>query len=140
MDKPSRGEGACELPTNTHKGEMIMRYTVDRHYYSYFGGASKHEYKDFTNLQEAWSAYKHERANDFDYGDAWQSTTFRIYRDDRVALKPQRPHARSAEEWRRMVWDKEDAVKRERMAITGMDVLLGDYGLFDDYEDSDLPF
>ena len=111
-----------------------MKIILDRHYYSYFGGASKHEYTDFTNLQEAWSAYKRERANDFDCGDAWQSTTFRIYRDDRVALKPQRPHARSAEEWRRMV---EDAVKREHMAITGMDVLLGDYGLFDDY---DLPF
>ena len=128
-----------------------MKITLDRHYYSYFGGASKHEYKEFTNLLEAWSAYKHERANDFDYGDAWQSTTLRIYRDDRVALKPQRPHARSAEEWRRMV---EDAIKRERMAITGMDVLFMDPDMrdiepslgddlgyiFDDFEDNDLPF
>lgn len=131
-----------------------MKITVDRHYYSYFGGASKHEYKEFTNLLEAWSAYKHERANDFDYGDAWQSTTFRIYRDDTVALKTQRPHARSAEEWRRIVWDRQDAIQRESLALTGMDVLFMDpdvrdiepslgYDLgyiFDDYEDNGLPF
>jgi hypothetical protein len=118
-----------------------MRYTVDRHYYSYFGGASKHEYKDFTNLLEAWHEYKRERANDFDYGDAWQSTTFRVVHDNAVALKPQRAHARSAAEWRRMVWDKEDALQRERLAVNGMDVLfMGSDGLFDDYEDNDLPF
>lgn len=128
-----------------------MRYIVDRHYYSYFGGASKHEYKEFTNLQEAWSAYKLERSKDFDYGDAWQSTTFRRFHDDSVILKPQRPHARSAEEWRRIVWDKEDALQREQMAITGMDVLFMDPDvrylepdelsyIFDDYEDNGLPF
>lgn len=131
-----------------------MRYTVDRHYYSYFGGADKHEYKSYTNLQEAWSAYKHEKANDFNYGDAWQSTHFRVMHDDRVVLKPQRPHARSAQEWRRIVWDKEDAIQRERMAHIGIQALFGDWDntweqverddcglfLFDDYEDNDLPF
>ena len=117
-----------------------MRYTVDRHYYSYFGGASKHEYKSFTNLQEAWSAYKHEKANDFDYGDAWQSTTFRVVHDDTVVLKPQRPHAHSAQEWRRIVWDKEDALQRERLAVSGIDILFGSNGVFDDYENNDLPF
>lgn len=131
-----------------------MRYTVDRHYYSYFGGADKHEYKSFTNLQEAWSAYKHEKANDFNYGDAWQFTSFRVMHDDTIVLKPQRPHTRSAQEWRRMVWDKEDALQRERMAVSGIEALwcwdrhgslddcveFGDCGLFDDYEDNDLPF
>lgn len=130
-----------------------MRYTVDRHYYSYFGGADKHEYKSYTNLQEAWHAYKCEKANDFNYGDAWQYTHFRVIHDDSVTLKPQRPHACSAAEWRRIVWDKEDALQRERMAHIGTEALwwdrhgslddcveLGDCGLFDDYGDADLPF
>lgn len=79
-----------------------MKYIVDRHYYDYFGGADKHEYKHFHNLSEAWEFYKNTRANDFDYGDAFQFTTFRAYRDDSVTLKPQRPHARSYEEWLRV--------------------------------------
>ena len=118
-----------------------MRYTVDRHYYSYFGGADKHEYKSYTDLQEAWSAYKHEKANDFNYGDAWQYTNFRVMHDDSVALKPQRPHARSAQEWRRIVWDKEDALQRERMAVSGLEVLFDDdVDWFADFVDDGLPF
>lgn len=129
-----------------------MRYTVDRHYYSYFGGADKHEYKSYTNLQEAWNAYKCEKANDFNYGDAWQYTHLRVIHDDSVALKPQRPHARSEQEWRRIVWDKEDALKREQMARIGIQALFGDWdntweqvetgdcGLFDDFVDDGLPF
>jgi hypothetical protein len=115
-----------------------MKYTVDRHYYSYFRGADKHEYTHFTNLRDAWRAYKHEKANDYHYGDAWQFTTLRIFRDDSVALKPQRPHAHSAQEWRRIVWDREDTLQRERMAQFGNEVLFGDYGLFDDFEDDDI--
>ena len=118
-----------------------MRYTVDRHYYDYFGGADKHEYKHFTNLLDAWCAYKHERANDFNYGDAWQFTSFRFVHDDSVALKPQRPHARSAQEWRRMVWDKEDALKREQMASIGNEALFDcEWFPFDDFDDDCLPF
>ena len=118
-----------------------MRYTVDRHYYSYFGGADKHEYKHFTNLLDAWCAYKHERANDFNYGDAWQFTSFRFVHDDSVALKPQRPHARSAQEWRQMVWDKEDAIKREQMSSIGNEALFDcEWFPFDDFDDDCLPF
>ena len=76
-----------------------MKYAVDRHFYSYFGGASKHEYKLYTNLLEAWDVYKRTKAYDFDYDDAWQYTYFHVIHDDSVALKPQRPHARSAWEW-----------------------------------------
>lgn len=141
-----------------------MRYAVDRHYYSYFGGADKHEYKYYTNLQEAWHAYKYEKANDFNYGDAWQYTSLRVIHDYSVALKPQRPHARSAQEWRQMVWEKEDAIKRKNMARIGIQALFGDWdddwdatwqevdrddcglfefgdcGLFDDFVDDGLPF
>lgn len=113
-----------------------MRYTVDRHYYSYFGGADKHELFHFTNVKMAWDKFKDIQANDYDYGDAWQYTSLVVIHDDSVILTPQRPHARSAQEWRRMVWDKEDALQRERMAVSGIEVLFGDYGLFDD----ELPF
>jgi hypothetical protein len=125
-----------------------MRYTVDRHYYSYFGGADKHEYKSFTNLQEAWHAYKCEKANDFNYGDAWQFTSFRVIHDYSATLKPQRPHSRSAQEWRRMVWDKEEALQRERMTVSGIEVLfmdtdddlVDDIDWFADFVDDGLPF
>lgn len=116
-----------------------MKYVVDRDFYSYFGGANKHEYKCFTNLMEAWNEFKKTRKNDFDYGDAYQYTTFRFYRNDSVALKPQRPHARSAEEWRRIVWEKEDALQRERLANEGMNALFEDVIdvepiIYDEYE------
>lgn len=117
-----------------------MRYTVDRHYYSYFGGADKHEYKYFTNLAEAWYTYKCEKANDFNFGDAWQFTSFRVIHDDSVILKTQRPHAHSAQEWRRIVWDRQDALQRERLAVSGIEILFGSDGIFDDYEDNELPF
>jgi hypothetical protein len=124
-----------------------MRFTVDRHYYSYFGGADKHEYKSFTNLQEAWSAYKHEKANDFNYGDAWQYTHFRVVHDDTVALKPQRPHAHSAQEWRRIVWDRQEALQRELLEFDGMEILFStdtdlvdDIDWFADFVDDGLPF
>ena len=76
-----------------------MQITIDRHYYSYFGGASKHEYKHFANLLEGWNAYKRESAKDFDYGDAWQDTTCFVTLDHTVVAKPQRPHARTKAEW-----------------------------------------
>jgi hypothetical protein len=78
---------------------MIMEYQVDRHHYDYFGGASKHDCKNYNTLQEGWAAYKRERANDFTYDDAWQHTTFRVIHTDKVVLKPQRPHARTEYEW-----------------------------------------
>lgn len=118
-----------------------MKIIIDRDFYSYFAGSNQHDYYHFTNLLEAWNEYKRIRATDFHYSDAYQHTTIRIYRNDSVATKPQRPHARSAEAWRRIVWEREDALQRARLAVTGMDVLfMGSDGLFDDFEDNDLPF
>lgn len=78
-----------------------MQYTIDRHFYSYFGGASKHEYTHFDTLLDAWNAYKSVKANDFDYGDAWQDTTFRVSHDHSIYTH-QRRHARSKEAWKRL--------------------------------------
>ena len=76
-----------------------MRYTIDIHRYDYFAGASKHEYRSYTNLLEFWSEYKRISANDYNYDDAWQNTTYFVTHDDTVVLKPQRHHAHTKHEW-----------------------------------------
>jgi hypothetical protein len=115
-----------------------MKYTVEHHYYSYFGGA-KHEYKHFNNLPEAWEFYKNTRANDFDYGDALQFTRFRAYRDDSVVIKPQRPHARSYEEWLKVKDTINIGVIPE--GVTEVDVFLPwEEDLFPEDIDEELPF
>jgi hypothetical protein len=78
-----------------------MQYTIDRHFYSYFAGASKHEYTHFDTLLDAWNAYKSVKADDFDYDDAWQDTSFRVGHDHSICTH-QRRHARSKEAWERL--------------------------------------
>ena len=76
-----------------------MEIIIDCIFYSYFGGMSKHKRKTYRNLLEGWNIYKRTQANDFEYEDAWQRTTFRVVREDRERRKPQRPHARTKQEW-----------------------------------------
>ena len=116
-----------------------MKYTIDHQFYSCFGHGVKREYKHFTNLSEAWNEYKRMRSYDFNYGDAWQFTTFRAYRDDSVVLKPQRPHARSYEEWLRVKDTINIGIIPE--GVTEVDVFLPwEEDLFPEDIDEELPF
>ena len=53
--------------------EKVYYVSVDR--YNYFGGASKTETKRFSRIIDAYKFQRESAARDFDYGDAWQSTS-----------------------------------------------------------------
>lgn len=76
----------------------MNKYTITCEFYDYFSGQI-FERETYTSLLEAWSVYKRTKAQDFDYGDSYQHTSFSIVHDASVPLAPQRPHARSAWEW-----------------------------------------
>ena len=104
-----------------------MRYTIDIHRYDYFAGASKHEYRSYTNLLEFWSEYKRISANDYNYDDAWQNTTYFVTHDDTVVLKPQRHHARTKHEWEKLQHLYEDYPQfRHIKASELLDVVVDD--------------
>lgn len=51
--------------------DKVIAVRVDR--YDYFGGQKDYT-KQFNNLLDAWNYYKQSKSNDFNYGDAFQST------------------------------------------------------------------
>lgn len=104
-------------------GGLLSRYIVECQFYSFCSNTYVCPRKCFKNLLEAWSYFKDLRKSD---DDNWQETAFYFSHDDSVIVKPQRPHARSAEEWRRIVWEKEDALQRERLANEGINALFED--------------
>lgn len=77
-----------------------INYFVTVCTYDWFCG-QKYETKGFSTLLEAWCFYKQNRKYDFDKFDHYQST-YRPVRNsqaDAYVLPPQRPHARSKEEY-----------------------------------------
>lgn len=79
-----------------------MTFVTKEKFYSYFAKKEITTTTSYENLLEGWNAYKKGKETDFDYGDAWQETTYYIIHDYAVENKPQRPHARSLREWERV--------------------------------------
>jgi hypothetical protein len=82
----------------THRGGEIMEYIVEIRSYDYFAGNTR-KATQFATLLEAWNSFINARKHDFDFGDHYRCTRIYGVKNDAVALKPQRPHARSAQEW-----------------------------------------
>lgn len=98
-----------------------MDFYVCRTFYDYFGG-EKRESTKHVNLLAGWEAFKKGRAHDFDYGDAFQRTTYTIRHDYTAQNKPQRPHARSLYAWKKMCEEKaEQDFRNSHMGFSKME-------------------
>lgn len=117
-----------------------MKYVIRLEKYDYFGGASTTEYKSYTNLLEFWKEFKQLRETDYNYSDAYQSTHYYTVHKEDTEVPPQRPHARSYEEWE--AYKESQKRKNEEIVSNEVDFeeekidLFGD--IDSDEEDDDL--
>ena len=89
-----------------------MKYVILLDKYDYFGGASTTEYKSYTDLLEFWKEFKELKRTDYNYGDSYQSTHYFTVHEDPVEIPPQRPHARSYEEWEKISLARKQAEEK----------------------------
>ena len=89
-----------------------MKYVIRLEKYDYFSGASTTEYKSYTELLEFWKEYKQLKRKDYAYGDSYQSTHYFTVHKEGVEVPPQRPHARSFEEWKNISLAREQAEEK----------------------------
>lgn len=79
----------------------MVKVIIRDEYYDYFGGQKNRIYK-YSTLLEGWREYMRMKSNVFTYDDSY----YRVYISLCVPTrenKPQRPHARSRDEWENMV-------------------------------------
>ena len=89
-----------------------MKYVILLEKYDYFSGASTTEYKSYTELLEFWKEFKQLREKDYNYEDSYRSTHYFTVHKEVAEVPPQRPHARSYEEWQKISSAREQAEEK----------------------------